>query len=381
LTKRSSRLLLGLGLLLVGILLAGCGGTPTAENWPGLTVVDNTVYAISGAPQKVYLLDAETGVQKGTPFLPPDMERGIFYWSPVTVADGTAYVGFGDTQSQVAGLYAFDPETGMYRWHVKASNLILAAPAVANGVVYVGDSDGRMYAVDVETKSLKPGWAFQIEEAIWASPLIVGQTVYIAAMDHHVYALEAETGEVIWKTDVGGAMAAKPTLDAETGILYVGAFDGQVHALRADTGELVDGFDFQAENWIWSEVLLADDRLYTTSLDGRLYALDPQTGAVLPPYPFAAGAASGDETAIRSAPVQAGQNVVFGTEAGWVLAVRDGVQQWAWTTDSELPKSPIYTTPVVNEGRVYVVLMSGRVQALDAGNGAPVWSFLPLEAD
>lgn len=378
-TKRSSRLLPVLGLLLVGILLAGCGGTPPAQNWPGLTLEGNTLYVISGVPNKVYLLDAETGAQKANPFVPQGMGNGVFYWSPVTVAGDTAFVGFGDAQSGVAGLYAFSPETGLETWHVEAGNLILPAPTYADGIVYFGDSDGRVYAVDVETKSLKPGWAFEAKEAIWASPLVDGQRVYVASMDHTLYALEAETGKVIWSTDVGGAMAAAPTLDAEAGILYVGAFDGRVHALRADTGDPVDGFEFRADNWIWSEVLVTGDGLYTASLDGKLYKLDPQTGAVLPPYPFDAGTTGGAESAIRTTPVQAGENVIVGTQAGRLVAVRDGQQQWAWP--SGLPETAIYTTPVVGEGRLYVVLMNGQVQALDASNGAPGWTFAPPEGD
>jgi eukaryotic-like serine/threonine-protein kinase len=378
LTKSSSRLLPVLGLLLLAFLLAGCGGTPAAENWPGLTLEGGMLYVISGLPQRVYLLEAETGAVRGT-FLPQGFENGIFYWSPVTVAGGTAFAGFADIQSGVAGLYAFDPETGQELWHVPANDLVLPAPAYADGVVYFGDSDGRMYAVDVEARALKPGWTFEAEEAIWASPLVEGQRVYVASMDHHVYALDTETGEVVWSTRVGGAMAAAPTLDAETGTLYVGAFDGRVHALRADTGELVDGFDFRAENWIWSEVLVTDDRLYTSSLDGRLYALDPQTGEVLPPYPFDSRPVAGAEAAIRSAPVQAGDNIVVGTEAGRVIAVRDGRQQWTWP--SGLAESAVYTTAVVADGRVYVVLMNGKVQALDASTGAPGWSFVPPESN
>ena len=377
-TKSRSRLLPVLSLLLVGILLAGCGATPVAENWPGLTLDGNTLYAISGVPQRVYLLNAETGVQRAT-FLPQGLETGIFYWSPVTVGDGTAFVGFADMQTRVAGLYAFNPETGQELWHVPADDLILPAPAYADGVVYYGDSSGRVYAVDVETRSLKPGWAFEAEEAIWASPVVDGQQVYVASMDHNVYALDAETGEVIWTTEVSGAMAAPPALDAETGTLYVGAFDGRVHALRTDTGEMVDGFEFRAENWIWSEVLVAGDRLYVTSLDGRLYALDPQTGDVLTPYPFDVSVVAGAEAAIRTTPVQAGENVVVGTESGRVVAVREGQQQWTWP--SGLPESAVYTTPVVSEDRVYVVLMNGNVQSLDASTGAPGWSFVPPQAN
>ncbi len=141
-----------------------------------------------------------------------------------------------------------------------------------DGVVYFGASDGQVYAVDVETKSVKPGWPFQAEDAVWGSPLVADGRVYVAAMDHHVYCLDAETGKLIWKQQVGGAMAAQPTLDPERGLLYVGAFDGKAYAIQADSGELVDGFEFKAGNWIWSEVLLTGDRVYVASLDGRLTA-------------------------------------------------------------------------------------------------------------
>jgi hypothetical protein len=53
-------------LLLLVAVLSACGATPVAENWPGLTVEGDRVYVISGTPQQVYILDAETGAQQGT---------------------------------------------------------------------------------------------------------------------------------------------------------------------------------------------------------------------------------------------------------------------------------------------------------------------------
>jgi outer membrane protein assembly factor BamB len=40
----------------------------------------------------------------------------------------------------------------------------------------------------------------------------------------------------------------------------------------------------------------------------------------------------------------------------------------------------VLTTPVIEDGTVYVVLMNGQVQALDAETGAQGWTFLPPEA-
>jgi len=359
-------------LSLLGLVLSACGSAQVAENWPGLTLADGTLYVISGAPQQVYMLDAETGTQKAT-FIPAGEQKGAPYWSPVAVGGGLAFVGFAEPQSGLAGLYAFDPETGQEQWHVAAESLIIPAPAYADGVVYFGSSDGRVYAVDVESHALKPGWSFQAEEAIWASPLVYEGRVYVAAKDHNLYALNAESGEVIWKHDVGGAMAAQPII--EDGILYIGAFDGGLHAVHVDSGEPVEGFAFQAENWIWSEPLLIGDHLYTTSLDGKLYALDPATGAVLPPYPFDSSEIGGSQDTLRAAPVQAGEYIVVAAESGRVIAVQDAVSRWVWPGGT--PVAGALTTPVVSDGTIYVVLMNGQVQTLDAENGTQGWTFSP----
>jgi len=283
LTQRSRIIAAVLGLLLLAVILSACGGSPTAQNWPGLTLDGNTLYVIGGSPQKVNILDAETGAQKQsfpqawTDLVGQDRPRGIVYWSPVTVGDGAAFVGFADSgNSETWGLYAFDPETGQKLWKVAVESLIEAAPTYADGVVYVGDTAGTVHAVDAETGSPKAGWPFHATDAVWASPLVVDGRVYVASMDHHLYCLDAASGQVLWDREVGGAMAAQPIL--EDGILYVGAFDGKMYALNADTGEPVEGFEFKAGNWIWSEALMADGKLYVTALDGKLYALEPSSG-------------------------------------------------------------------------------------------------------
>lgn len=361
-----------IGLLLLSTILSACGAVPVAETWPGLTVADGTVYVISGTPQQVYLLDAENGTQKGT-FIPAGEHRGVVYWSPVAVGGGRAYVGFSEPQAKIYGLYAFDPATRLEQWHVEVQDLILAAPVYADGVVYFGTSDGQVHAVDAESGAEKPGWPFQAKEAVWASPLVADRRVYVPSMDHFLYCLDAATGQKVWEFKAQGAFAAQPIL--ADGILYIGAFDGRLYAIHADSGQAVENFDFQASNWIWSEALLAGGRLYVTSLDGKLYALDPASGAVLPSYPYDSKEASGQRDALRAGPVWAGDRILVATRSGRVIAVTDGIGQTWWP--SGLPLAEILTTPVVSGGRVYVVLMNGQVQTLDAENGVPGWFFSP----
>lgn len=365
-------------LLLLVALLSACGAAPVAENWPGLTVEGGRVYVISGAPQQVYILDAESGTQQQT-FTPEGDHQGVLYWSPVEVGGDLAFVGFANSVTGSAGLYAFDPETGQQRWRVPAEDLILPAPVYADDVVYFGDSSGKVYAVEVESGAVLPGWPFQTEEAIWASPLHAGDRLYVAGMDHHIYSLDAKSGEEMWRVKLGGAVAASPVMDEAGEILYVGAFDGRLYAIQADSGERVEGFEFRADNWIWSEPLLTGGRVYVTALDGRLYALDPATGAVIPPYPYDSGSLQGSNDVIRAAPAMAADNIVIATQAGRVAAVQNAQTVWDWP--SGVPEDAIYTTPIVVEGTIYVVLRNGQVVTLNAENGMQGWTFSPPSAE
>jgi len=374
LTQRSRVIPAVAALLLLGAVLSACGGTPVAQNWPGLTVDGDTVYAISGSPQQVYMLDAETGLQKGA-FTPQGTFKGLIYWSPVATGGDLAFVGFSAPQDGIANLYAFNPETNQELWHVPAEELIIPSPVYADGVVYFGDSAGFVYAVDVETQRVKPGWPFQAEEAIWASVLVHEERVYMAAQDHHLYCLDADTGRVLWDYQAGGALAAQPVLSISNGILYVGAFDGRLYAVNADSGQPVDGFEFRAENWIWSETLRADDLLYVTALDGYLYALDPANGAVVAPYPIDRG------SPLRAAPVRSGNSVVVASQEGVVTSYALATSQTLWQWPSGTPEQEILTTPVATERNVYVIQMNGQVYALAAESGAEVWAFVPPQPD
>jgi outer membrane protein assembly factor BamB len=366
LTQRSHVLGAAVVLLLLGVSLSACGAAAVPQNWPGLTEADTTIYAISGTPQKVFLLNADSGAQEGTLF-PQGSFTGVLYWSPVTIANGSAYSGFSDSQTREYALYAFDLATQKELWHVTANDMILGAPAYANGTVYFGASDGSFYAVDAATGSIKSGWPFHAKEAIWSSALVANGRVYVPSMDHNLYALDATTGEVVWTFKAGGSLAAPPILS--NGILYVGSFDGKLYAIHADSGTAVEGFDFRAGNWIWSAVTLSNGQLFVTSLDGKLYALDPATGQVNAPYPYDAG------SPLRAGATVAGNTVFIASDAGQLTALdlTTASVKWQWPTGT--PTAKILTTPVVVGSNVYIILVDGTVHSLQTDNGTQNWTF------
>jgi outer membrane protein assembly factor BamB len=112
------------------------------------TVVDGIVYVGSSDSQVLNALDAKTGALKW------DFHGTAYFWSSPAFADGVVYIG-GMYYSQPF-FYAVNAQTGQEKWKLstgktleKGSTLsgVVSSPAVADGLVFFGGLDGKLYAV------------------------------------------------------------------------------------------------------------------------------------------------------------------------------------------------------------------------------------------
>ncbi len=110
--------------------------------------------------------------------------------SPV-VANGILYVGAFDRK-----VYALDALMGQEKWSSQtggqAGDLIVASPTVVNGMVYVGSYNGKLHAFDAVSGHEK--WFFQLEgerDYIQSSPVVVGGIVYVSTNNGRLYAVQS----------------------------------------------------------------------------------------------------------------------------------------------------------------------------------------------
>jgi outer membrane protein assembly factor BamB len=202
-----------------------------------------------------------------------------------------------------------------------------------------------LYAIDttVCTNSCPPTAArtFDTESSIWASPLLVGDVIYVGDMDGRLYALNAETLERLdgfsFEGDAG--LLTEPTLaDDET--LLVGGIDNKLYALDRDTG--AEKWSFKGGNWFWGSPLVEGDTVYAADLDGNVHALDVNDGTPRWSQAFNAGAP------VRSAPLLVGDTlfIVARDGAAYGLDPQDGTQQWGPT----LLDKTVLSDPFLLEG-------------------------------
>ena len=65
---------------------------------------------------------------------------------------------------------------------------------------------------------------------VYSSPLVSGGRVYVGGSDGNVYAINANTGACAWAYLTGSPVYASPVVDSE-GVVYVGSFDNNVYGV------------------------------------------------------------------------------------------------------------------------------------------------------
>ncbi|MFI0937513.1 PQQ-binding-like beta-propeller repeat protein [Streptomyces sp. NPDC021020] len=269
------------------------------------------------------------------------------------VADGVVYVGSADRN-----VYALDAATGEQRWAFTTEGPVYSTPAAAGGMVYVGCHDHNFYALDAATG--KRRWGFNTTDAVDSSPTVVDGMVYVGSSDHYLYACDAATGEQRWSFRTGDVINSTPTVNG--GVVYVGCEDGQVYAVDAATGERRWAFTTGAG--VHSSPAVVHGVVYVGSADRHLYALDAATGK----QHWAFDSADG----VYSSPTVVGGVVYNGFDDHhlYALDAATGLQRWAFASPDGA-----FGSPVVSGDAVYVGSSDNKLYAVDTATGHQRWAF------
>jgi outer membrane protein assembly factor BamB len=291
----------------------------------------------------LYAVNAETGKRAWS------YRSGRCVASSPAVADGTVFQTFlnrppcnRDADDRLTGeVVAFAAGFGKVRWR-RQLGPTESSPLVANGLVYVGDWHGGVYALDQRTG--KTRWTFSTGGEVKGAVALAGRRLYVGSYDSHLYALDARTGRQLWKAQsqprLGGLGRFYSTPAAAYGRVYIGSTDGKVYSFGAASGEL--RWSQSTGGYVYSSPAVWRQRVFAGSYDGRLYAFDAATGDVL--WRFAAnGPISGSPTVVNGV-------VYFATleERTYALDARTGKELWTFPDGK-------YTPVVADRDRLYLV--------------------------
>ncbi|NOU94920.1 PQQ-binding-like beta-propeller repeat protein [Paenibacillus sp. LMG 31456] len=148
--------------------------------------------------------------------------------TPVIGADGTIYMGSGDTN-----LYAFNPD-GTVKWKFATGGEIYSSPTIGkDGTLYVASNDKNLYAIDPNGAKK---WVFStkvvrsyINTVLFGPAIGSDGSVYIASLEGVVYAVNPN-GSGRWSYDTGYLIGTDPATGPD-GTVYVKTYSGVMYAL------------------------------------------------------------------------------------------------------------------------------------------------------
>jgi len=268
------------------------------------------------------------------------------------------------------------------RFTVDVGAPIRATPAILDGRLFVGGTDGVFRAMDAHTGQAL--WRYRTHGAITSSAAVAQDRVSFASRDGFVYCLRARDGRLVWRHRVGADLGSDHYWDylvsspvVVDAMLFIGAGDGAVLALDAGDGRVRWRFDAHAR--VRSTVALANGRVIFGTTDGRVYALRQRDGALL--WTFATEGAAhafadqgNDTTSIVASPTFAGDIVAIGGRDGFLYGLdpATGAQRWRITHDGS---SWILAT-AYDGVSLYVASGSAQlVQAVDPATGVERWRY------
>jgi outer membrane protein assembly factor BamB len=197
------------------------------------------------------------------------------------VAGGRVYFG-----SENGTVYALDANNGSVIWTYHASGAVKASPTLKGGILYFGDYSGEVQAVRASDghrvwRSGSEGALFGSGTFYSTSAVIYGR-VFLGNTDGRVYAYDASTGRLDWAVQTGNYVYASPAVTDAPGLgpsVYLGSYDGTFYALNAQSGRVE--WKFNAGGRISGSATILGRNVYFADLgDRRTYGLGISTGRV-----------------------------------------------------------------------------------------------------
>lgn len=283
------------------------------------------------------------------------------------------------------------PKFDKVKWRFHTTGQVISSPAVVGRTIYVGSSDGNLYAVDREAGT--QDWKFEAKSRITSSPAVSDGLVYFGAYNGTFYAVDASSGRLKWKFETGGERrfsakhlhGSQPAAESMpdpwdcylsspvvwNGAVYFGSGDGNVYALNAASGELK--WKFKTGDVVHASPAIADGAVFIGSWDSYFYALDAVTGKEHWRFKTGDDPDLHNQVGIQSSAAVMDGTVYFGCRDShlYALDARTGRKKWAFSTKG----SWVITSPAVRNGKVYFATSdSGLLYEIDAATADVVFS-------
>ncbi len=308
-------------------------------------------------------------------------KRDIILPAPV-IQNGRVFVM--DAEGKVS---AYNLENGTNLWensltakdiNTKELNSKASGLAVDNNILYATTGFGGIYAMDSITGA--PKWRKIMESPIRISPTVTQNAVLIQTVDNKLYALDKMTGNELWRFGVAHedtviAGGASPAFSSEDNIVVAGFSNGEIVVLNATIGTPLWSYALVSNNSVNSSTeintissypIVENGSIYAVSNGDILVSLDIRTGETI--WQKEIGSMQnmllvGDYLFIIS-----NKNILYSVNKNdgnimWSIDMRDYIY------DEEENGEVFAHQPIMIDGNILLAFSNGRVFKIKASKG------------
>lgn len=288
-----------------------------------------------------------------------EIENGAFEATPIVV-DGVVYIG--DLDGRVYALKLADgSKVWTFEGNVDQLSGFMGSPAYSDGRVYVGDIDGVLYCLDA--KDGKKLWQFAAGLEINGSVNFYKDKVLIGSQDATLYCLDKADGKLAWKVQIDDQIRCMPTVVEDRG--FVAGCDSKLHVIDLAAGKELGTVPIDGPTG--SAPAVRGDVAYFGTESGSFYAIDWKELKIVWKYEDPQ-----NRQQIRTSAAVLPDKVIYGSFSKNLVCLDRATGKEQWTFKA---RGKINSSPVIAGQRVYFGSADDRVRAVDLQTGKPVWEF------
>ena len=283
------------------------------------------------------------------------------------IADGKVFVTVRNASAYGTELYALNAADGSTLWSYSLTgSYYWSTLCYENGRVFALNYDGLLRAFDGSTGSLI--WSRQLpgQYSFSSAPTVFQGVVYVGGSGSGgtAYAVSADNGNVLWTTPVSNGSNSSPAVSADG--VYLSYSCLNVYKLNPGNGSTIWHTTPNCSGGGGKTPVLYNNRVYAREVSSNTdWIFDSQTGGTINTFVSkSAPAFSGNMGFFLNGPKYFGS---YGTLEG--RDVNTNLVRWTFAGDGHLQSSML----VVND-YVYVGSDLGKLYAVEAATGTPVWS-------
>ncbi len=329
---------------------------------------------------KIYTMDSEgtiraisaaNGAELWAVNTVPSQKSGFDYLHPFNT-NNVSRNGFGGGVAADGGkvfaatgfgsVIALDAGSGQVVWSKMFAIPIREAPTAAEGRVFVVNSESELLClngVDGAQLWTQKGLPENAALLTSASPAVAGNIVFVPYPSGEITAIDIKTGQPKWTDNLAKVAnntsgtvigeAARPVVDRDA--VFAMSRGGQLIATSREKGERLWTREIKSSQTPW----VAGDAVFVVDMTGKLAALTRKDGKVRWVTALPGGGR-------WSGPVLAGNRLWLASSEGLLVAVDAVTGTIGMQSDLG---TPVMITPVVAEGRLYVLTDKAKLIAMN----------------